>query len=158
MVADVAGDDDAYRLAPGGLHRSGDDAEIAATQRQANRRLADAGGRGDQTGGRPIRRPAENRPFFAVNRNHHAMLADQRIAEPGGQRFGRAFPGADVAHQHQLAEQFVGIEFGHVGVGRAAQINAQRREDQRRQQREGERQAQRDRMAPARHGQRISIT
>ncbi len=158
MVADVAGDDDAHRFTPAGCDRVGDDAEIAAAQRQANRCRADAAGRGGQAGRRTVRRPAENCTFFAVDRNHHAMLADQRIAESGGQRRRRAFPGADVAHQHQLAEQFVGIEFGHVGVGRAAQINAQRREYQRCQQGEGERQAQRDRMAPTGHHQRISIT
>ena len=49
-----------------------------------------------------------------------------------------------------LAEQFVGIEFGHVGVRRAAQINAQRREYQRCQQGEGERQAQRLGQQPGR--------
>ena len=79
------------------------------------------------------------------------MFADQRIAEAGGEGGGRWLLPADMAGERQLAEQFVGVEFGHVVIGRAAQVGAQRGEDQRRQQREGERQAQGDRMPPVAH-------
>jgi hypothetical protein len=65
---------------------------------------------------------------------------------------------ADVANQRQLAEKIMGIEFGHVGIGSAAEIEAERRENHRRQCCERHRKAQRDRMFPVIHNQRISMT
>ena len=138
VVVDVAGDDHAHRLAPGRLHAPGDDPQVLPGQGQAHRRVANAGRRRRQHRGLPARGPEENRPFFTVDRNQHPVLADQRIGQPGRQSRRRPLPAADVARQRQLAEQFVGVELGHVTIGRAAQVDAKGSENQRRQQREGE--------------------
>ena len=158
VMADVAADDDARRFAPRSLQAAGDDAVIAPGERQARGGFADGAGRGSQLAGERGIRPVENGPFFAVDRHQHAMFANQRIAEAGGKGGGCRLVAADMADERQLAEQFVGVQFGHVLIGRAAQVGAQRGENQRRQQREGERQAQGDGMPPAAHGQRISMT
>ena len=102
--------------------------------------------------------PGEKWPFLAVDRNDHSVLADQRVAE--ARREGRCgvFVSPDMAGQFQLSQQFVRVEVGHVSVGRAAQVDAERGENQRGQQCERQRQAQRDRLAPFAHDQRISIT
>ena len=157
-MTDVAGDDDARLLAPPGLDGAGDRPVVAPGNFQTQRRFADGGGSLDQRLRLSGIGPGENRPFFAVDRNDHPVLADQRIAQAGGQGGRRSFVHARMAGQRQLAQQFMRVEFGHVAIGRAAQVDSERGENECGEQREGERQAQRDRVAPAGHAQRISIT
>ena len=158
VMTNVAGDDDACLLSPPGMERAAHRPVFIPGDRQAQRRFADGGG---SLGQRPRLAgvgPGEKWPFLAVDRNDHSVLADQRVAE--ARREGRCgvFVSPDMAGQFQLSQQFVRVELGHVSVGRAAQVDAERGENQRGQQCERQRQAQRDRLAPFAHDQRISIT